>query len=81
MVTEVGRQPWTITGILKTADAVTPMPGIVLPMLFFTLLYVGLGGIVIALMSAMVRETRATNITEPTPPSLGSGDRPTVRPA
>jgi cytochrome bd ubiquinol oxidase subunit I len=26
-VTEVGRQPWVIGGILRTADAVTPMPG------------------------------------------------------
>ena len=27
-VTEVGRQPWIIYGIMKTAEAVTPMPGI-----------------------------------------------------
>lgn len=25
-VTEVGRQPWLVTGILRTADAVTPVP-------------------------------------------------------
>jgi cytochrome d ubiquinol oxidase subunit I len=25
-VTEVGRQPWIIYGIMRTADAVTPMP-------------------------------------------------------
>jgi cytochrome bd ubiquinol oxidase subunit I len=81
VVTEVGRQPWTVTGILKTADAVTPMPGIVVPMLLFMLLYLGLGGIVIVLMSAMVRETRATNITEPTPPSQGSGTTRTVLPS
>src|SRR6266545_4057480 len=29
MVTELGRQPWVIQGVLKTADAVTPMPGLV----------------------------------------------------
>src|SRR5919112_1991563 len=28
-VTEVGRQPWIIQGVLRTADAVTPMPGLV----------------------------------------------------
>jgi len=27
-VTEVGRQPWIIYGVLRAADAVTPMPGI-----------------------------------------------------
>ena len=25
-VTEVGRQPWLVAGILRTADAVTPVP-------------------------------------------------------
>ena len=46
MVTEVGRQPWVITGVLKTADAVTPMPGLVVPFTVFTLLYCALGAIV-----------------------------------
>ncbi|MBA3344586.1 MAG: cytochrome ubiquinol oxidase subunit I, partial [Gemmatimonadales bacterium] len=45
-VTEVGRQPWTIYGILRTADAVTPMPGLIYPFLGFTLLYCLLGVIV-----------------------------------
>jgi cytochrome d ubiquinol oxidase subunit I len=39
VVTEVGRQPWIIGGIMRTADAVTPMPGLVAPFLAFTLLY------------------------------------------
>jgi cytochrome d ubiquinol oxidase subunit I len=38
MATELGRQPWVIYGVLKTADAVTPMPGLVVPFLGFTLL-------------------------------------------
>ena len=45
-VTEVGRQPWIIQGVLRTADAVTPMPGLVVPFLLFTLLYCFLGMIV-----------------------------------
>jgi cytochrome d ubiquinol oxidase subunit I len=45
-VTEVGRQPWTIYGVLRTADAVTPMPGLMYPFLLFTVLYCFLGGIV-----------------------------------
>ena len=45
-VTEVGRQPWIIHGVLRTADAVTPMPGLVVPFVLFTLLYCFLGVIV-----------------------------------
>ncbi|MGH7529781.1 MAG: cytochrome ubiquinol oxidase subunit I [Gemmatimonadales bacterium] len=46
MVTELGRQPWVITGVLRTRDAVTPMPGLVVPFTVFTLLYCALGAIV-----------------------------------
>src|SRR5438093_105372 len=46
MVTELGRQPWVIYGVLKTRDAVTPMPGLAVPFVTFTLLYCGLGVIV-----------------------------------
>jgi cytochrome d ubiquinol oxidase subunit I len=56
-VTEVGRQPWVAQGLLRTADAVTPMPGLVVPMVIFTLLYIGLGAIVVKLIASMVRET------------------------
>ena len=45
-VTEVGRQPWIIYGVMRTADAVTPMPGLIYPFLVFTLLYCFLGVIV-----------------------------------
>lgn len=55
-VTEVGRQPWVVQGILRTADAVTPMPGLVVPMVLFALLYVGLGALVSALIASIVRE-------------------------
>ena len=43
VVTEVGRQPWIIQGVLRTADAVTPMPGLIVPFIGFTLLYLCLG--------------------------------------
>jgi len=47
VVTEVGRQPWVIDHVLKTADSVTPMPGLWLPMSTFTGLYVMLAGVVV----------------------------------
>ena len=40
VVTEVGRQPWIIFGVMRTADAVTPMPGLVVPFITFTILYI-----------------------------------------
>lgn len=46
MVTELGRQPWIIYGVLRTADAVTSMPHLAIPFITFTLLYVFLGIIV-----------------------------------
>ncbi len=59
IVTEVGRQPWVVQGVMRTADAVTPMPGLEIPMAITTLLYLGLGTIVIMLMSTIVRDTRS----------------------
>jgi len=54
VVTEVGRQPWVIQGVLRTADAVTPMPGLVIPFLTFTVLYCFLGAIVAWLLYLQV---------------------------
>jgi len=56
-VTEVGRQPWVIGGILRTADAVTPMPGLAIPMVVFALLYVGLAAVVVSVIGSFVRDT------------------------
>ncbi|HTA75157.1 MAG TPA: cytochrome ubiquinol oxidase subunit I [Gemmatimonadaceae bacterium] len=56
-VTEVGRQPWIVAGILRTADAVTPMPGLIVPFLTFTVLYLFLGVIVTWLMYNQVLYT------------------------
>jgi cytochrome d ubiquinol oxidase subunit I len=39
VVTEVGRQPWIIYNIFRTADAVTPMQGLIVTFSVFTALY------------------------------------------
>jgi cytochrome d ubiquinol oxidase subunit I len=54
VVTEVGRQPWIVQGVMRTRDAVTPMPGLVVPFTVFTLLYLGLGLVVLALLRRQV---------------------------
>jgi cytochrome bd ubiquinol oxidase subunit I len=57
VVTEVGRQPWIIDHVVRTADAVTPMPGLWIPMTTFTLLYVILSAVVIWAMRRHVAAT------------------------
>ena len=54
-VTEVGRQPWIIYGIMKTADAVTPMPGIRYTFYLFTAIYLSLAAIVIFMLYRQIR--------------------------
>jgi cytochrome d ubiquinol oxidase subunit I len=57
VVTEVGRQPWIVGGIMRTADAVTPMPGLAVPMVVFALIYLGLAAVVAISIGSLVRET------------------------
>jgi cytochrome bd ubiquinol oxidase subunit I len=58
MVTELGRQPWIVQGVMRTADAVTPMPGLVASLAAIVAIYALLTVIVVALMRRMVGETR-----------------------
>ena len=57
VVTEVGRQPWVVQGVMRTSEAVTPMPGLIAPLTLFTLLYIVLGAVVVSLIASLVRET------------------------
>jgi len=57
MVTELGRQPWVIQGVMKTSDAVTPMPGLAVPFVLFSLIYIVLGIVVVSLIRRTVLET------------------------
>jgi cytochrome bd ubiquinol oxidase subunit I len=54
-VTEVGRQPWIIQGIMRTSDAVTPMPGIHYSFYLFTAVYFTLSIAVIFLLSRQIK--------------------------
>jgi len=56
-VTEVGRQPWVVSGLVKTADAVTPMTGLLYPMTLFAVLYAALAAVVVVVMRSLVAET------------------------
>jgi cytochrome d ubiquinol oxidase subunit I len=56
-VTEVGRQPWIIQGVMRTAQAVTPMMGLKIPFVTFTLIYIFLAVVVVWLLIRQVAES------------------------
>jgi len=60
-VTEVGRQPWIIYGIMRTADAVTPMPRLIVPFISFTALYIFLAFVVVFLLKRQVFQSPKTS--------------------
>jgi cytochrome bd ubiquinol oxidase subunit I len=55
VVTEVGRQPWVLYGILRTKDAVTPMPGIQYTFYLFTVVYFSLALVVVLLLYRQIK--------------------------
>jgi cytochrome d ubiquinol oxidase subunit I len=54
-VTEVGRQPWIIQGVMRTADAVTPMPGINYSFYLFTAVYLSLSVMVVFMLYRQIK--------------------------
>ncbi len=57
IVTEVGRQPWTVYGVLRTNDAAATMPNMWIPFALSILLYLGLSAVVVIVLRRHVRET------------------------
>ncbi len=54
IVTEVGRQPWIIYGVMKTKDAVSYMPGLRYSFYVITVIYILLTTIIIWLMQRQI---------------------------
>ena len=59
VVTEVGRQPWVVYGLLRTADAVTRAPGILVTFLVVLAIYVVLGTATFLVLRSMSRRGAA----------------------
>jgi cytochrome d ubiquinol oxidase subunit I len=59
VVTEVGRQPWIIYGIMKTRDAVTPMPGIVYTLFGSLFVYALLSALVALILARLIAQAEA----------------------
>lgn len=57
IVTEVGRQPWVVYGVLRTSDSATPLGTMWLPMIAFAVVYALLGAVCAAVLWRQVRQT------------------------
>lgn len=58
MVTEIGRQPWIIYGVVLTRDAITPAPGLVVSFFASVAVYVALAVALVVLLLRLARGTR-----------------------
>ncbi|HET8912254.1 MAG TPA: cytochrome ubiquinol oxidase subunit I [Ktedonobacteraceae bacterium] len=58
IVTEEGRQPWTIYGLLQTKDAVNPSQWMNVSFLIFSCIYLLLGGTLVFLLLRLARQPK-----------------------
>ena len=64
-VTEVGRQPWIIQGVMRTSDAVNPIPGLQYSFYLFTLVYISLSCMVIFMLYRQIKALNNNSIKYP----------------
>jgi len=67
VVTEVGRQPWIVYGVLRTRDGVTSAPGVPITFFAFTLLYATLGAALVSLLRGVAHPASQAPVTEKQP--------------
>ncbi len=58
VVTEVGRQPWVINGVMRTADAVTTVDDVHITFYAFCILYAVLGAVLVMLLRRLAHNRR-----------------------
>lgn len=64
IVTEVGRQPWIVVDFLKTVDSVTPVPGLVVHLGLFVVLYVALALMCLWLFARQIQTSQLADMQE-----------------
>jgi cytochrome d ubiquinol oxidase subunit I len=67
VVTEVGRQPWVVYGLLRTSDAVSRAPGIVISFVVVLGIYIVLGAATFIVLRSMSRQGAAEARAADTP--------------
>lgn len=77
--TEIGRQPWLVTGVLRTADAVGPVAGshVALTLAVYLVLYVILLFVYIGVLVHLALKAAKEGDPEPAP---AAADRPLAQP-
>ena len=81
IVTEVGRQPWIVNGVMRTEDAVTKASGVWVTFGLIVGLYVVLGVALVITLRAMARRWRSadesdTEVPYGPSPALATEDAP-----
>jgi cytochrome bd ubiquinol oxidase subunit I len=74
IVTEVGRQPWVVYLVLRTADAVTHSPGVQVSFYAIVGLYAGLGVATVVALRAMSRRWSAADAARSSSDDAGGPD-------
>lgn len=73
-VSELGRQPWTIYRLMRTSDAVTPVPDVPSSFFIFTVLYLGLAVAMVFFLLTLSRKgglaTQANDAEVTAPPPV-----------
>jgi cytochrome d ubiquinol oxidase subunit I len=79
--TEIGRQPYVVYGLMRSADAVSPLPGasVATTLMLFLLVYGGVFGAGIYYIVRLVRAGPPAIVTEP--PKLAAGAERAATPA
>jgi cytochrome d ubiquinol oxidase subunit I len=72
VVTEVGRQPWVVYHLLRTADAVNPAPGLITGLVLVAATYVLLTGATIYVMRRIARSGRGAEEPVSAPQEAGT---------
>ena len=62
LVTELGRQPWIIHGVMKTKDAVTPIEGMQYSFYMYLIIYISLSFVVFCLMNRHIKKINTVSI-------------------
>jgi cytochrome d ubiquinol oxidase subunit I len=75
VTTEVGRQPWIVYDILRTADAVSPAPGLYLGFYAVVVIYVLLTALTVFVLRRLARspDTPAPQEIDAEPPDQHTG--------
>jgi cytochrome d ubiquinol oxidase subunit I len=76
VTTEVGRQPWIVYGILRTADAVSPAPGLYVGFYGVVVIYLLLSALTIFVLRRLARsaDTAAPQEVDARPPDRAAGE-------